>query len=80
MALTETELLKLKKEIEISKTELSELKGEEKALLKQLKEDWGCSTLSEAKTKIKKFEAEAEELSRQIEDKTNELEKKYLDN
>jgi len=78
MALTEQQLLKKKKEIETAKMELSELKGEEKALLKQLKENWQCATLIEAKKKLKEFEKEAEELTTKIEEATTELEETYL--
>ena len=42
--LTENELLQKKKQIDKVKSELSELKGEEKALIKQLKEEWNCNS------------------------------------
>ena len=76
--ITEKELLAKKKEIERTKVELSELKGEEKALLKQLNEDWGITSLAEANNKIITFEKEIKELSEEIEEKTQELEETYL--
>jgi len=76
--ITEKELLAKKKEIERTKVELSELKGEEKALLKQLNEDWGINSLAEAKNKIITFEKEIKQLSEEIEEKTQELEETYL--
>jgi uncharacterized protein YukE len=76
MIYTEKQLLEKKKEISDAKTELSELKGEEKALLKQLKDDWKCNDLSEARKKIKSWEAEATDLTTKIEEKSQELESK----
>ena len=54
--MNEQELLKKKKEIEKTKTEIAELKGEEKSLLKRLKEDFNCPGLEAAKKKIKAYE------------------------
>jgi len=75
---TERELLAKKKEIENAKNELAGLKGEEKSLLVQLKDDWNCTTLSEAKKKIKDFQAEVEALSLKIESATEKLQEKYF--
>ena len=74
----EQELLKKKKEIESAKTELSELKGEEKALMKQLESEWECKTLAEAKKKIQQFETEEKQLLAEITEKTKELEETYF--
>ena len=76
--MTEQELLRKKKEIETAKTQLSELKGEEKALLKQLKDNWDCETLAEAKKKIQKYEIEEKSLITEIAEKTKELEETYF--
>jgi hypothetical protein len=78
--LNEKQLLAKKAEIQEAKTLLSELKGEEKALLKQLKDDWECDSLAEAKKKIRQMESESEILTQEIEEKTKVLEKKYLEN
>jgi hypothetical protein len=72
--MTEQDLLNKKKEIERAKTKLSELTGEEKSLLKQLKEDWDCSSLSQAKTKIKELESTVLSLSNEITEATEHLE------
>lgn len=76
--LTEQELMSLKKDIEKTKTELSELKGENKALLKQLKDEHSCASVKEAEKKIQKLQDEIDELSLTIEEKTKELEETYL--
>ena len=76
--MTEQELLKKKKEIESAKTELSELKGEEKALMKQLENEWECKTLAEAKKKIHQFETEEKQFLTEITEKTKKLEETYF--
>ena len=73
MALSEKELLELKQQIQDSKESLSEKRGEEKSLMKRLKDEWGCSTLQAAKKKINKLKAEAEALDKEIEEKTTAL-------
>jgi len=72
--ITEKELLQKKKEIERTKQEVSELKGGEKSLLKQLQENWNCKTLAEAKVKIKQFEKDVASLDEEIKEQSEELE------
>jgi hypothetical protein len=76
--LTEQDLLKKKKQIETATAELSELKGEEKALLKQLKENWDCSSLVEAKKLIVSLDKMVKELTDKVDVASAELEAKYL--
>jgi len=76
--MTESQLLQKKKQIETTKAELSELKGEEKSLIKQLKEDWQCGSLEEAKKKMKELENNAKELDEKIQIKTEQLEQTYF--
>jgi len=78
MEFTEKELLAKKKEIENAKNEIAENKGELKGLMKQLKETWECSSLDEAKKKLKKMEIEINEFKNQIEIATEELTKTYF--
>lgn len=76
--LTEQQLLRKKKEIENTKIEISELKGQQKVFSKQLKEDWGCNTLEEARKKLTTLKNEAETINEQIEEKTEILEDTYF--
>jgi len=73
----EADLLKLKQEIDQAKSSVSELKGQQTALLKQLKEEWGCSSIEEAEKKIKKMQKEIETLDASIETGLEELEEQY---
>lgn len=75
--MNETQLLKLKKQVEEAKTEVSELKGHQSALLKQLKEEWGCSDITTAEKKLKSLQKEIEEVNQSIEEGIAELEEKY---
>lgn len=76
--MTEQELLNKKKEIEISKSKLQKLAGKEELLLKKLKMDWKCSTLMEAKEKLKTMKAKINKLNEEIEKGTEGLEKTYF--
>jgi len=75
----EKQLLKLKEQIDEAKTAVSELRGHQTALLKQLKDDWGCKTVEEAQTKLKKMESEVSTLNDQITDGLKQLEEKYYE-
>ena len=74
---SEEKLLQKKKEIEEAKTELSELKGQEKALMLQLKNDWSCSTLEAANKKVDKLDKVLNSLEEEINELTEELEESY---
>lgn len=73
----EQDLLKLKQEIDEAKDNVNQLKGQQTALLKQLKEEWGCSTIEAAEKKIAKMKKEIEILNTSIETGLEELEEKY---
>jgi hypothetical protein len=75
--MTETELLKLKKKVDEAKQTSSELRGEQTALMKQLKDDWDCSTVEEAERRIKTMSKDIEKLTEQIETGMEEVELKY---
>ena len=72
--MTEKDLLAKKKEIEKTKESLAQLKGQEKVLVKQLKENWNCDTLQDAKKLIQELETNVKSLNEQIEDKLKQLE------
>ena len=72
--MTENDLLTLKKEIDQTKDQFQQLKGQEKALLQQLKNDFDCENLEQANKKIKSFEKEIGKLSDEIEQGITELE------
>ncbi len=59
-------LLKLKGAIEKKKSERSELQGELKSITKQLKDEFGITTVEEAKKLQEKKEAERSELQDNI--------------
>jgi hypothetical protein len=75
--MTETDLLKLKKQIEEAKATTSELKGHQSALMKQLKDDWKCNTIEEAEKLMAKMDKEIKTLNTKIEEGMEELEEKY---
>jgi hypothetical protein len=77
MTLTKKELLALKEEVEDSKVAASELKGQQTALLKQLKDDFGCDSLEEAEEKLKGIDKTISILDKKIKRETEELEAQF---
>jgi hypothetical protein len=75
--MTQQELLDLKDQVDNAKNIVSELKGEQTALMKQLKEELKCKSLAEAKEILKTKYKVLEKLNSQIETGQEELEQKY---
>lgn len=71
------ELLDLKDEITEAKNKEQNIKGQITALTAQLKTDWGCTSVKEAKKKIDSMEEKIEELKIKIEEGEEELNEKY---
>lgn len=76
--LTQNDLLDLKEEIDQAKTKKAEYVGQKNALMKQLKDNWGCTTLEQAEKKLTSIEKQINELKESIEEKTAELQSKYF--
>jgi len=74
--LDEDALLNLKAEIETAKTTVSELTGQKTALLKQLREEYKCTTIQQAEDKVEKMDKEIKAIEKQIEKETRALEEK----
>ena len=64
--MNEKELLKLKKKIDSAESEEQRLKGERNAVLANLKEDFDCSTIDEAKKLRKKNEKRQQQAQRKF--------------
>jgi len=75
--MTEKSLLDLKQQIDEAKTSVSELKGQQTALLKQLKDTYKCTTVKEAEKLAEKMQRDITALQTQIDKHTKELEEKY---
>ena len=75
--MTEKDLLDLKEEIKTVETKVSELKGQQQMLMKQLKETYGCDTIEEAEKKLKTMLKKILIIQNKIEKGTKEVEEKY---
>lgn len=73
----EVDLLRLKEQIDEASKEAAELNGELTARMKQLKQDWKCNNLKEAKKHLISLDKQIESLDKQIEEGLNELEEQY---
>jgi len=63
---TEKDLLELKEEIKEANEKFLQLKGQREALLQQLNEDWECTTIKQAQTKIDDIEKELTKINSEI--------------
>ena len=70
-------LLDLKKDIDNAKTEIAKLEGKKEVIMKDLKDQWKCTTIAQAEKSLKAFTKEADNLNNQIEKSITELEEKY---
>ena len=77
--MTEQELLRAKRKVDEAKTRVSELKGQQTALLKQLKSDYKLESPKELKTAIETENVKLNKISEQIEKGLQELEKYNFD-
>jgi len=68
-------LADLKAQIEREKAARAELQGELKTLMKQLKEDFGISSLSDADKKIAILERDIDVMEAELEKKVREIER-----
>ena len=75
--MTEQQLLDLKEDVETAKQKVSELTGQQIALLSQLKNDWGCKIIAEAETKLKEMDDSISSIDKKIEKGVKDLESKY---
>lgn len=75
--MNEQDLFKLKERIDDAKSKVSELEGQRKHLMKELKEQWNCNSVEAAEKKAKEIESEIEQLNQKIREGTEELEEKY---
>jgi len=73
----QADLLDLKKKVDTAGEEVTRLQGQEDLLKKQLKKDWGCSTIEQARKKVKVMERQIEELEDKIEEGISDLEENY---
>lgn len=73
--MNEKQLLDLKKQIETAKTRTAEFQGQREYLLKELKRQYDCSTIAEAKDKIKEYQKSIDGLNKLINEGMADLEK-----
>ena len=76
--MNEKELLKLKKKVDAAEYDTQKLKGEEKAILANLKEDFACSTIEQAKAARKKLKKKRDQQADIIQSKLEEINKQYI--
>jgi predicted transcriptional regulator len=69
--------LELKKKSEAAQTKADEAKGAYDQVMKQLKEDFDCTTLAEAKKKLKNLQAKEQKLTKEFDEAVETYEEKW---
>jgi len=72
--------LDLKKRVEEAQQRADRAEGALQQVMKQLQEDFGCSTLGEAKKKLKILERQKQEARSDFENNMRKFEEKWKDN
>jgi len=75
--MTETDLLRLKKKVEEAKISVSELKGQQTATAKQLKDEFDCTDVEIGKTKLGEIDVKIDSITKQIDKGLKELEETF---
>lgn len=71
------ELLDLKEEIDDAKNKVNRLEGRKEHLMQQLKEEWDCESIEEARQVLKELKEDIKDKQEQINETTDELKEKY---
>lgn len=75
--LKEQDLIRITKKIESVKSEISELRGQKKALLNELKEKFDCDSVSDAEKLAQQLEAKSKKLENSIKKDLKKIEENY---
>lgn len=75
--MNDQDLLDLKKDIDNSKTKLSELKGQKHTQMEILERDFGCKTVKQAEKKLQQMKEKITDLEEEKEKGIKELEELY---
>ena len=70
-------LLAYRRKIDQGKTQRSESMGRLKQLKQSLKDEFGCDSIEDAKTKLGKMKSKRDKLQAEFDTKFRELEKEY---
>jgi predicted nucleic acid-binding Zn-ribbon protein len=73
----EQDLLQLKRKVETAKQNVSELRGQQTAVMKQLKDEYGCKTIEEAEEKVKTLNTKVTKINNRIDEGVVELKEKF---
>ena len=75
--MTEKELLKLKKKVDNAEYEEQQLRGQRKAILDSLKEEFNCTSVEEVEEQKKKIKSKIKKLTEEFEIKVNQIKKEH---
>ena len=76
-ALTENDLLRIKKRIEQAKQEAAEWRGVKRQLMTELKTTYNCSTIEQGQALVNRLEKEIQQTQKRLAVALQELEQMY---
>ena len=69
--------LKLKKKVELAQQQADQAKGALQEIMKQLKKEFGCNTLQEAKKKLKQLERQKKSSKKEFDEAVEKFEEDW---
>lgn len=76
---TENDLIRLKEKIDEGKSKISELKGKQDYLMKELADSWGVKSIEEANKLITTLQKKLDEVSSKLDELVDEIAENYTD-
>ncbi len=77
--MTEADLMELKKKIEAGKTKISELKGKQDYLMKELADSWGVKSVEDANKLVASLQKKLDDVSNKLDEILDEIAENYTD-
>lgn len=74
--MNERELLKVREKIDKAKSEISEDKGQLKAIKQEFKK-WGCDSIDQMQEKVEELKEQRDKYEKEMQEKIKELEDNY---
>lgn len=74
----EKDLLRLKDKVDSAQATGQQLKGQKKAILEQLDDDFDCKTTKAAKKKVKELKSNIADVDNEIDKEVKVIEEKYM--
>lgn len=79
MSLSIEEYQQIEKRVQAAQQQRDEARGRRQQLMQELKDKYGCDTITEAREKLKDLEQKEQELQDELEEKKKQFQKDWKD-